>query len=263
MKERATKILLSIFAVCLKHVQTFVALQNPDLGWQIVAGDLREKHNCDLTRIEVYDLIRVFADARRRFRDQIYNHTAHAPVSTELTVPPVARKQADFSLHDSDASPVATSPRGASTPDWPPAHFTQPDTQVLNRPRIRARLSGITWRNRGAMPDLPTDKADELGLRLFLGWLGAAHTAPDSPFALRLLPVAFHANGEAPGLVRAVGRPSPRSSATLAGLLDYAAAAFGAGGKTTVLALLTPLFATPGEARALANQSHLAAGHQQ
>jgi hypothetical protein len=125
----------------------------------------------------------------------------------------------------------------------------------LNHPKVRDRLAGVCWSAKGAMPDLPGEKSDALRLRLFLSWLAAAWTPPPSSpgngfFALYTAPIAFFTNKERQAWYRPSGDQS-KLFGHVDGFLEDAAEAFRSG-KTMVLGLLTPVFATPNEAQAIA-----------
>jgi hypothetical protein len=64
LRARTTGILSTIFSTCLARVETFVSVQNSVLGWEVVAGDLKESHGSSLAGPEVEELVRVYADAR-------------------------------------------------------------------------------------------------------------------------------------------------------------------------------------------------------
>jgi hypothetical protein len=61
---------------------------------------------------------------------------------------------------------------------WPPAHLVATNARFLNNPKIRSRLSGVSWVAKGTQPEIPNEASGPLQLLLFLGWLAAVHTPP-------------------------------------------------------------------------------------
>jgi hypothetical protein len=117
---------------------------------------------------------------------------------------------------------------------------------------MQQHLAGINWQNKAAMPNLPGENTEPLGLRLFVSWLGLAHTTPGSTAALYLAPVAFMNNRERKDWYDASGQQSKLFGHT-DDFLEYAAEAFRSG-KQTVMGLFTPFFATLHDARSITNQ---------
>ncbi|KAK4034187.1 hypothetical protein C8A01DRAFT_39361 [Parachaetomium inaequale] len=270
MRERVVMILSAIFEICLARVPTFLALGNPTLGWEIVAGDVAEQHGGTMTPDDVAELVTVFGRARRVFfclpRDEVpasppselmnlidqwldaTRQDNWAPAggggSSQPTTlvarpaPPASLENlfARFNLaaHASSSSAAGSPAPADAAQDWPPAHLAPTDAQLLNHPRIRERLAGVCWGAKGAMPDLPGDKPDPLCLRLFLG-----------PIALFAAPVAFFTNKERQHWYRPSGDQS-KMFGHVAGFLEYASDAFKSG-KTMVLGLMTPFFPTLAE----------------
>ncbi|KAH6640292.1 hypothetical protein F5144DRAFT_639870 [Chaetomium tenue] len=282
VRERASAILSRIFDLCLARAATFAALDDWDLGWQIVAGDLAENHKCVMGAGELKELVTVFADARVRFLDSPRADKPHAspspdklanlidrwleatPHDTAAITPhppalpsllparpaPLENLFAGFSLHTHGTSPAAaTTAAGPTTTDWPPSHLPAADRHLLDHFKVREHLAGVCWDTKGAMPNLPDDKSPPLALRLFLGWLAAAHTPPPAtmtttpttapPFALFAAPVAFANNTERQAWFRPSGCQS-KLFGHVEGFLAYAADNFAAG-KTMALGLLTPV----------------------
>ncbi|KAK3303662.1 uncharacterized protein B0T15DRAFT_513810 [Chaetomium strumarium] len=86
-----------------------------------------------------------------------------------------------------------------------------------------------------------------LALRLWLGWLGAAHTPRNSRFALYLAPVAFENNKMRNEWYDVSGKQS-KLFGHMDGFVGYAAERF-TSGKEPVLGLLTPVLPTLQEAK--------------
>ncbi len=217
LRTRAARILCELFALCLARVDTFVALGNCDLGWQVVAGDIAEQYHCTMTAAEVEELVSFFTDARRRYLVHHQAGTVHAIQPSELTVlidrwmdatrqqdrvpsgtqipsqlslaarpAPLENLLAGFSLQ-SPGTHATTAPTAMHA--WPPSHLLRADIELLNHGKIREHRWGVCWSAKGPMPAFPGDKSDPLALRLFLGWLAAAHTPPSPPSTpLRFLP---------------------------------------------------------------------------
>ncbi|EAQ85370.1 predicted protein [Chaetomium globosum CBS 148.51] len=278
IRERASVILSRIFDLCLARAATFAALDDWDLGWQIVAGDLAENYKCVMGAGELKELVTLFADARVRFLDSPRANRPHAspdklanlidrwleatlhdaaaisphPPASPSLLParpaPLENLFAGFSLHTHGASPAAATAAGPTATDWPPSHLPAADRHLLDHFKVRAQLAGVCWDTKGEMPNLPDDKSPPLALRLFLGWLAAAHTPPPAatttpttapPFALFAAPVAFADNRERQAWFRPSGCQS-KLFGHVEGFLAYAADNFAAG-KTMVLGLLTPV----------------------
>ncbi|KAL2018097.1 hypothetical protein VTK56DRAFT_1283 [Thermocarpiscus australiensis] len=160
--------------------------------------------------------------------------------------------QAEHTQGQGSSSSAAAATMSAAQ-DWPPQHLAAPDKRLLQHFKIRDRLAGVTWQNKGAMPKLPDEKTEPLDLRLFLGWLGLAHSKPGSKFALYMAPIAFHENKERQQWYETSGDQSKLFGHTR-DFFEYAANAF-ADGKEMVLGLFTPFFATRDEARAIINNT--------
>ncbi|KAH6843321.1 hypothetical protein B0I37DRAFT_393573 [Chaetomium sp. MPI-CAGE-AT-0009] len=268
VRERASGILSQIFDLCVARTATFAALEDWTLGWQIVAGDMAETYGCVMEAGEVEELVTVFADARARFLDSPRADSAHSssdrlpnlidrwldatrrnagapsshppppPPSLPSRPAPLENLLAGFSLLNHGTSP----PAAAASSGWPPSHLPPADCDLLDHFKVREHLAGVCWDAKGTMPNLPGDNSDPLALRLFLGWLAAAHTPPppnDSPFALFAAPVAFLDNKERQAWFRPLGNQS-KLFGHVEGFLEYTAAAFHAG-KKMALGLLTPL----------------------
>jgi hypothetical protein len=234
-----------------------------------------------LTPAEVEELVRVFADARAEYLSRLDPSAAQTATesppselikiidrwldATRHNPPPSAGNQvlvtsrpaplenlfANFGPRN-DGTPStslsAASP-SASTQDWPPSHLAPADAEFLNYHRIRELLAGVSWGSQAPMPNDIGEKSDPLALRLWLGWLGAAHTPPNSPFALYLAPVAFENNKERKEWYDTSGGQS-KMFGHMEGFLGYAAERFSSG-KKMVLGLVTHIFPKLLEAKAI------------
>ncbi|KAK4156590.1 hypothetical protein C8A00DRAFT_30558 [Chaetomidium leptoderma] len=162
-----------------------------------------------MTPADAEELVAVFAEARREYLDRTHRNPAPSPPPANRLMRLIDRwldatRQADrapagaqipsqqtlvarpaplenlfvgFGLrdHDRDAPPAAapiTTAASTSHP-WPPSHLPPAEARFLNHPRVRDHLAGVSWGDKGKMPNLPGEKSDPLALRLFLGWLGA------------------------------------------------------------------------------------------
>ena len=242
VRARASGILSQIFELCLARTATFVALDDWTLGWQIVAEDMAENHNCVMEAGGVEELVTVFTDARTRFLHSIRADRPYASpiklaslidqwlsatrldtgapssdstaLSSSLPARPAPLENlfAGFGLGPSPADDIT-----AATPimsDRPPSHLPPSDRHLLDHFKVRAHLAGVCWDAKGAMPSFPGDHSHPLALRLFLGWLAAAHTPPPASgngtpaFALFAAPVAFANNKERQAWFRPSGHQS-------------------------------------------------------
>ncbi len=171
---------------------------------------------------------------------------------------PLANLLAGLSLHT--LAPPTSGPAAVAVAGqvWPPLHLPAADRDLLNHNRVRQQLAGVRWSAKGSMPAFPGDKSDPLALRLFIGWLAAAHTPvlPAPQFALFAAPIAFMNNKERQAWFRPTGNQS-KMFGHVDGFLEYAAEEFRAG-KTMVLGLCTPVLATLQETKELVD----AAGDQ-
>jgi hypothetical protein len=291
LRQRATGILSDLFRLCLARVATFVALNNPVLGWQVVAGDLAERYRCVMTAAEMEEMVCVFGDARREYLCRLGHNSepaaasAPAPASelmglidqwleaigengqtpagaqppsqqTTLVARPAPLENlfAGFRLRDNSttAGAAASAASAASASDaWPPPHLPAADSRLLSQPRVRELLEGVCWTAKGPMPDLPTDKTDPFRLRLFLGWLAAGHT-PRAPGNTFALFAAPVAF-----MNNKERKDWYRASGDQSKMFGHVegfleyAADAFKDGKTMVLGLFTPVFSTPQEAEAI------------
>lgn len=250
LRNRATGVLSDIFALCLARVGTFTALHDSNLSWQVVAGDMAEQYRCIMTASEVEELVTVFSNARRKFLS-LPRAAALTSPSTKLTTlidrwldaigpepqissqpapslllpvrsAPVESLLASFSLLVPSSSPAAAAAANTSQ-NWPPSHLPTADVDFLKHGKIREHLGGVCWAAKGAMPVLPAEQSDPLALRLFVGWLAAAHTPPPptNTFALFAAPVAFMNNKARQDWFRPSGYQS-KMFGHVEGFLEYA-----------------------------------------
>ena len=244
LRTRATSILTQLFTICVARAATFAALDDSNLGWQVVAGDIAEQYGCALQARDVSELVAVFGTARILFLEHTLPGIAqeaqpselttlidrwidamghddqvaagaqpsHAPLTTSLLPSrpaPMENLAASFSLHTLAPSPSPAA-NAITAQSWPPSHLPAADRDLLNHYKVRERLAGVCWSAKGAMPAFPGDNSDPLALRLFLGCLAAAHT-PVSPvprFALFAAPIAFMNNKERQAWFRPSGNQS-------------------------------------------------------
>ncbi|KAK4147358.1 uncharacterized protein C8A04DRAFT_8961 [Dichotomopilus funicola] len=313
VRERVAGILSAIFGICVTRVPIFFSLNDPALAWQVVAGDVAEQRGCTIPAAEVCELVTVFSDARRTFFECPGDGTvAAARVASSLTTiidqwleattaavpasehqpttlasrpavaesPALERLFANFTFADAtpsgrEAAHAHAHAHAHDNDAWPPSYLAPADIAHLNHPHLRELLEGVCWNDKGTVPTLPTERANPLCLRLFLGWLAAAYTPPPSATtpgsssssnssssnnnnndttiptiptitttttatvtesrALYTAPIAFFVNKDRQAWYEDSGRQSKKFG-HLDGFLAYAAEAFSKRGKSSVLA---------------------------